>query len=570
MKRLFVLPAAVLLVTACAFAVAQESEPLPVIEKRGVAQQLIVDGKPFLTLAGELHNSSASSSDYMKPIWPRLKALNLNTVIGTVSWELMEPEEGHFDFRLVDDQIAAARQQQMRLVLIWFGSWKNTSSGYVPIWVKEDKQRFQWAAQHDPPTPEHPKRGLYALSAFCKNAQDADAKAFRALMHHLRNVDAQHTVVMIQVENEMGILTEGRDDSEGAQAAWNGPVPTALMRYLIAHKAALLPEMATVWGRNGYRTNGTWSEVFGTDRYAQEIFSAWYFGQYVDAIARAGKEELNLPMYVNAWLVQNDRQVPGDYPSGGPVSRMMDIWRAAAPSIDFIAPDIYVADFTGTCESYVRQGNPLFFPESRPIAGNYVWAIGHAGAIGVSPFGVDDLKSDDAVGALYGQLEGLSPTLLAAAQYKGVVAFAPQTAGTAMERLGGFEIQARYLSARIGNVPPARAAGQAAGAAPDVLTTTSSLSAGQTGYAMLIEAAPNEFYVLGRGMVLSFNRPPGETNNWVMYDLEEGTFKDGKWICGRHLNGDEGPSLRRLTLPDHELVLWRVKLYQHVGAGSVG
>ncbi len=565
-----------LLVFAAANLAAQQSSPLPVIVQRGAAKQLIVDGKPYLMLAGELHNSSASSETYMQPIWPRLQALHLNTVIGTVSWELMEPEEGHFDFSLVDDQIEQARKHSMRLVLIWFGSWKNTSSTYVPIWVLRDKQRFQWAAQNEPPTPEHPKRGLYALSPFCKNAAEADARAFRALMHHIREVDPQHTVLMMQIENETGILGEGRDYSAGAQAAWNGPVPHELLTYLSANRAHLLPELAEVWGRNGSLTHGTWAEVFGTDRFADEIFSAWYIGRYVETVTSAGKQELDLPMYTNAWLVQDDKQVPGDYPSGGPVSRMMDIWHAAAPSLSLLSPDIYIDDFEGVCNSYTREDNPLFFPESRPIPGNYIWAVGSKNAIGVSPFGVDGLSEDDPLGEVYGKLSGILPLLLSAQQQGRVAAFAPRNTGQAVIHLGGFDIEAKYVVTRAGNTPPpaAEPTGQRSkakhGPAPEVVLTQEALSSGQMGYGLVIASGEDEFYILGRGLALTFNRPANEPNDWVTYDLEEGNFLDGRWVPGRRLNGDEGPSLRRFSLPDNELVIRRVKLYRHTGPGSVG
>lgn len=553
-------------------AAAQKPAPLPSIVQHGVAKQFMVDGKPFLMLAGELHNSSASSTEYMAPIWPRLKALNLNTVVGTVSWELIEPEEGHFDFSLVDMQIEAARKQSMRLVFNWFGTWKNTSSTYIPIWVKRDKERFQWAEQLQPPTPDHPKRGLYALSVFSKNAQDADARAFAALMRHIREVDPQHTVILMQVENETGILTEGRDYSAAAQAAWAGQVPDELMSYLSAHKEQLLPELASIWERNGFRPHGTWSEVFGTDRFAEEVFSAWYIGKYVDAVASAGKKQLDLPMYANAWLIQNDKQVPGDYPSGGPVSRMMDVWHAAAPHLDLLAPDIYLADFTGICDSYSRQGNPLFFPESHSNPGNYLWAIGHNHAIGVSPFAVDDLKENDPLGQFYKEIGGMMPVLLDAQAKNEVSAIAPRNTGTSTVSLGGFEIEAKYVTTRVTNILPAPAKGEGAKpvVVPDVVISNGALASGQTGYGLIFTTVPDEFYIVGRGLSLTFNRPAGEPNDWVIYDLEEGTFHNGHWVPERRLNGDEGPSLRRLALPDGELVVRKVKLYQHAGPGSVG
>ena len=118
---------------------------IPHLEKRGAVTQLIVDDKPFLALAGELHNSSSSSRQYMRPIWPRLARMNLNTVLAVVTWELIEPEEGKFDFTLVDGMIEDARRFNMRLVFLWFGSWKNGESSYPPYWVKTDGKRFPLA-----------------------------------------------------------------------------------------------------------------------------------------------------------------------------------------------------------------------------------------------------------------------------------------------------------------------------------------------------------------------------------------------------------------------------------------
>ena len=221
----------------------------------------------------------------------------------------MEPEEGKFDFALVDAQIQQARKRNMRLVLIWFGSWKNGDSTYAPLWVKANTKRFPvqqkkrpasgppsmffdtWQGQRDLP-----------LTPLGEASMMADAKAFRALMRHIKEVDPQHTVIMIQVENEIGLLGDSRDRSPLADAAWAKPVPAELIKYFTEHKATLLPEMQEVWARNGNKTSGTWAQVFGTDPWAEEVFMAWHYSRYVNKVISEGKAELNIPMYVNAWL----------------------------------------------------------------------------------------------------------------------------------------------------------------------------------------------------------------------------------------------------------------------------
>jgi beta-galactosidase GanA len=181
---------------------AQDSN-IPHLEKRGESTQLVVDGKPFLMLGAELHNSSSSSLDYMKPIWPKLAALPLNTVVTPLSWELVEPSEGKYDFTLIDGLLAQARENHLRIVFLWLASWKNGMSSYPPVWVKSDTRRF-------------PRAILYGhesniLSTFGQATQEADARAFAAVMKHIREVDGRdHTVLMMQVENEVGILGDAR------------------------------------------------------------------------------------------------------------------------------------------------------------------------------------------------------------------------------------------------------------------------------------------------------------------------------------------------------------------------
>ncbi len=372
-----------------------QTTELPQIRQSAGLKQLYVDGKPFIMLAGELHNSSASSIEHMKPIWDKLASSHFNTVIGTASWELVEPEEGKFDFSLVDSEIAEARQRNMRLILIWFATWKNAGSSYVPYWVKADRKRFSPCVL----TP-HPNAGMSSymaaymeqqgtvpLSPFSETTLKADAKAFRALMRHIRSVDPHHTVVMMQVENEVGTLGDSRDHSSLAEAAWVKPVPANLMNYLRNNKTTLLPEVEQLWAKGGYKSTGTWQEVFGNGEWADEAFMAYHLGSFIGEVAKAGKAELNIPMYVNAWLgPQPGQDLPGQYPSGGPVARMLDIYRAAAPSLDLIAPDIYIDDFKATCALYARSDNPLLIPEARDQVGNLFWAIGNYAALAWSPF----------------------------------------------------------------------------------------------------------------------------------------------------------------------------------------
>jgi Domain of unknown function (DUF5597)/Beta-galactosidase len=516
-------------------AAAPKAAPLPRLETRGTVTQMIVDSRPFLMLSGELHNSSASSVEYMKPIWEKLAALHLNTVIGTASWELVEPREGKFDFTLVDSQIAEARRRNMRLVLIWFATWKNADSTYVPLWVKADLKRF-------PRMQSKSGANLEELTPFGEHTLAADSRAFRALMRHIKQVDPRHTVIMMQVENESGVLGDSRDRSALAEAAWSRPVPQDLMDYLTKHRDSLLPELQKVWGANGYRASGTWPEVFGTDAWAGEVFMAWHVGRYIGKVAEAGKAELNLPMYANAWLVQNDRQLPGDYPSGGPVSRVMDIWRAAsAPGIDLLAPDIYIQDFQGVCVSYTRSGNPLFIPEARVSAANLVWAIGQHAALGVSPFGIEDAKEDDPLASAYRMLEGMMP-LVTRAQAEGRIAGVLLDGETPESlTLGGYKLTVTAARQR---------RPQQAGPAP---------AFDNRPYGIVISEGPDSFLLAGAGFSVAFSPDSPGPAVGAVGSIDEGRFEAGRWIPGRRLNGDEfHPSL-----PPGKATVLRVRLYRH-------
>ena len=546
-----------LLFSAWALAMAQTTPPtipaarpapIPVIQQNGNVKQMMVDGKPFLMLAGELHNSSASSIEYMKPIWKKLEAMHLNTVIGTASWELVEPQEGKFDFTLVDDQIHQARAHHMRLVLIWFATWKNANASYTPLWVKKDSQRFPRVQSRDGVAGEE-------LTPLGTESLAADSKAFRTLMRHIRTVDPQHTVIMMQVENETGKLGDSRDRSPLAEDAWNRPVPSALMNYLSENQAKLLPELTKAWGTNGFRSSGTWPEVFGTDANADEVFMAWHVARYVGKVAEAGKAELPIPMYANAWLVQNETQLPGGYPSGGPVSRVHDIWRAAAPQLDLLAPDIYLPDFRGVCASYARSGNALFIPEARASVPNLFWAIGNHAALGYSPFGIESLPEDTPLASAYQSLEGMIP-ILTKYQAEGRVAVAVQEGPDQQNQaisLGGYRMSLTFGGGRRPGLPagPEGAAGAPRPAQQD------------QGFALVIHTGPDEFVMAGQDVSLTATPETPGPKLAGFGSIDEGRYEKGVWIPGRRLNGDESGGGTRASIHGQGVGVLKIKLYRY-------
>ncbi|QMU27849.1 beta-galactosidase [Adhaeribacter radiodurans] len=284
---------------------AQAYKP-PHLEKKGSTMQLVVKDKPFLVLGGELHNSTVSGAAYMRPVWAQMKQKYLNTVLVPVYWELIEPEEGKFDFALVDSLIYGARKQNLHLGILWFGAFKTTYSTYVPSWIKTNSAKY--------PRAQNSKgERLPLLSVFSEANLKADAKAFKTLLQHIRQVDEQHqTVIMAQVENEVGIFNNPRDYSEVATKAYQQGVPADLMRYLAANKGKLQPEMETAWKANGYQASGSWEKVFGKSvveeknpqvfsYLPEELFSVYQYTKFVGQLAAAGKEAYPIPLFVNAW-----------------------------------------------------------------------------------------------------------------------------------------------------------------------------------------------------------------------------------------------------------------------------
>jgi beta-galactosidase GanA len=513
----------------------------PHLQKQGTATQLIVGGKPFLIRGGELGNSSSSDAEYMRPVWERLARMNLNAVLVPFYWELIEPEEGKFDFSLIDELILAARKNNLKIVPLWFASWKNSMSCYAPAWVKTNQKRFPRAQSKD-------GKGMEIMSPFSEENVAADARAFRSLMRHLKEFDSrENTVILVQVENEIGMIPDSRDRSDVADKLYNSQVPPALMNYLAANREKLIPEFREVWAANDFRAKGTWEEIFGKGAGTEEIFMAWYFAIYTNRVVEAGKSEYLLPMYVNAALIRPNYQ-PGQYPSAGPLPHLLDVWRAAAPKIDFFAPDIYFPNYAEWTRKYDRSGNPLFVPEIQfnSLAGvNALYAAGAHDAIGFSPFSIEngEAENNETLRASYDILRQLEP-LLVENQGKGTMI------GVLAESVEQRQPQKFFLNGYALNVTYERAA--------NIPNTAVPASGG-----LVIALGKDEFLFAGTGFVTTFDADSAGDPMVGILSAQEGRFENGRWVGGRWLNGDQTHQGRHIRLETNKFSIQRVKLYRY-------
>lgn len=507
-KRIVLLTVISLLFLTCRI-YGQENQGIPYLRKAGTMKQLILDGKPFIMLAGEVHNSSSSSIAYMDSVWPRMVGFHLNTLLVPVTWEMVEPEDGNFNFTIVDSLIIKAREFDLHLVVLWFGTWKNACSTYPPLWVRKNTERFKRARS---------VRGenLNAISCFSEEANEADAKAFASLMHHIGEFDGkEHTVLAVQVENEPGLRYVSRDYSPMAEAAFNKPVPAQLMDFLKKNRDILIPEFEEIWKNNGTKTRGRWTEIFGKD--ADEVFMAWYTGRYIDKVAQAGKAEYPLPMYANAWL-DGGKAKPGDYPSGGPIAKMIPVWQAAAPHLDMLAPDIYRADFVNVCDAFSRMGNPLFIPETSfgPIAAENVFYAAAKGAICFSPFAIDNINRvplNTPLAESYHLLSKFMPYLQEYQHTGKIIGFLGKSGDTKQVKLGNYLLSVSF--------------------------TGNSFNIDSISCGIIIATSPDEFIAAGSGYTVTFiseseSKPHAEVE--YAYEL---VHKNGQWVRERRLNGDE-------------------------------
>ena len=491
----------------------QATEKPRLVEKDG-RFALLVDGQPYLILGGQIHNSSGWPSE-LPQVWESMAALHANTVEAPVYWEQLEPQPGKFDFSNVDAIIDGARAHNLRVVILWFGTWKNGNMHYVPTWVKEDTTRFPRIIRAD-------GEPIDVLSPLSRNTLEADKAAFTALMHHLNQIDGeQHTILLIQVENESGNVGSVRDFSQAANREFAGKVPADLL---------------TATGKQG----GTWSEVFAGE--ADEIFQAYHQARYVNEIAAAGKREFDIPYYINVWLdypagqlAQRQMDQPGiGYPSGGAVQKLLGLWRKLAPSIDMIGPDIYADDsqfYRETMKAYLRPDNPLWIPEtgrSDSFGKFFFYALGE-GAIGFSPFGVDrtgwNILGDNPWTAHSRNFGMIAPIdrEVARLEFEGKLKTAVEEPGRATQELdfGGWQATVAF------GFP--QQDGRRAPGTKDA-----------HGSALIAQLGPDEFLVTGVDASVVFHLP-GKLP-WIRSQVltaEQGTYENGTWKPVRLWNGDE-------------------------------
>lgn len=510
---------------------------LPQIISKDGHRALFVDGQPFFMLGGQAHNSSAWPG-MMPQVWSAIKTMNANTLEVPIYWEQIEAQPGKFDFSLIDTLIIQARAHKVRLVLLWFASWKNGSSHYMPEWMKRDAGKYPNITGRNGQPVDSP-------SPHTQAAMEADAKAFAAVMGHLKKADPQHTVIMVQVENEPGAWGSVRDFSAKAQKLIEDQVPAELLKPEIL-KALNKPVIS----------KGTWQEVFGND--ADEYFHAWSVAHYIGYVAAEGKAVYPLPLYVNASLRDPLSNPPAStYESGGATDNVIPIWKAAAPAVDLLAPDIYLSGsdkILKVIELYDRPDNPLFIPETGSSAeyAKFIYEVLARGGIGFSPFGIDD----NGQGATEAEIEErLAPI---AQEYA--------MASPMIRELAkwGFEGKIKAVEEREDHAAQTIDLGswQATVSFGASGRRSEQANSQPIGKAMIVQLGENEFFLIGTLCHFTF-KPLGanEGKAWQYLKVEEGRFENGVFKLLRIRNGDEtdwgGPRIGAIPAVLHTTLITR-------------
>ncbi len=526
---------------------------------------LFIDGNPFVGYCGELHNSTSSSPLYMREtrVFDRLKALNLNTLIGTVSWELVEQQEGRYDFALLDTLIANCRQRDMKLVVLWFGFNKNPFTTYAPSWVRKDPKRF-------PRVRNEKGEDLQLPSVFSPNLLKTETGAFCAMMQHIRDVDAaQKTVIMVQVENEPGIRNTARDYSDAANKAFSSAVPRQLTSYLKKNAATLQPELKKAWEAAGRRTSGTWEQVFGKGikegkpvetflNLPEGMFTAYSYARYINELIVAGKAVYDIPMFTNA-SVFGFNMKGYSLGNGCSIEDYFDMYRAGAPALDAQAPNCYRPELDRILKVFSWKGNPLIIPESSHFAARALYAVGEH-AILFSNFGIDSpftpqnredyrllgeaYAAMQNMGSLITQNLGDSPNM------RGVILYPGHETQTIT--IGDYELS--FNRQKTIDIAALMAPPDMEGFAP----AKKKQDDFQVG--ALVVRDGDYFYITGYGVNCDVKLKKGIKHRYCDYDeIREGRFVNGEFVEGRLLNGDE----RNVLLEGNRIGSLRVKMYYY-------
>lgn len=496
-----------------------------------------VNGKPFFPIGGQVKNSSGYNLVSMELAWKGLEMMGANFAEIPLYWEQLEPVEGSFSFQIVDELIDEARKRKLKLVFLWFATWKNGKMDYAPAWVKADKKRFKRVIALD-------GQELPILSSHCRANLEADKKAFKALMNHLKQKDEhEQTVISVQVENEPGILGCDRDYGKEAEESFLSAVPAGIVE---AIKREQESEVYQNWVENGAREAGTWNELFGWS--AGEYMSAWSIASYIDEIAEAGKHEYQLPLFTNAWLRRSWNTPGAMYPSGGPTDNVLPIWKRATPHLDLIAPDNYITNpsrFRQMNEMYRRADNPLFIPESHVYEGNsrnLFYAI-EQDALGLAVFGVERMFDEE------GNVQPFAKTICDS--LRSVAAIIPlilayQGTGNVHAVVQEEEDLEKYIdfgdyAGLVKYTNDERGMGE---------RLYSHMPGHQRGRGLIIQTGQQQFHLVGTGfkLLLSKKRHPKQMHSMGSQEsrfagyvsVEDGYFKDdGTWENLRYRNGDE-------------------------------
>jgi hypothetical protein len=512
-----------------------KDHPIPRIANNNGRIALMVDGAPFLMLGAQANNSSDWPAALPK-VWPAIEYLHANTLEIPIYWEQFEPKPEHFDYSTVDTILAQAREHHVRLVLLWFGTWKNGSQHYMPVWMKRQPERYFHVTNKNGEFIDSP-------SPFAEASLDADVRAFTAFMRHLRSADPKRTVIMVQVENEAGTWGALRDYSPAAEKLFASPVPSEVLKSM---------------GKTPGSASVSWQDVFGED--ADVFFHAWAIARYVGKVAEAGKAAYPLPLYVNAALRDPFKGNPGSYESGGPTDNVLNIWKAEAPSIDILAPDIYLLDtpsYLKVMDLYHRPDNALFVPETAgtPHAARFLFSALGLQAVGYSPFGLDYTRSNHPERLVADSPNGfLDPTAqnykligpmmrdVARLNFEGMLQAVAEVEREPTQTLhfGVWDAVVSYGG---------RGAAAKGNAEPLGRALIAELNEGQvlvTGYDCRVDFRPagNEQQQKSQKIVVGTGQTPsalidGKWQHRQFMRVEEGTYEDGAFKFLRILNGDQ-------------------------------